>query len=165
MNEKKRVRRRVGDVVSIPLGNGRYGFAIVLEDPLFGYFDYSSNRPDPPLPEVTAARLAFKVWTMKHDLVRGYWPVIGRMEDGQLLAEQPWFFKVDSLTHKLSKTRDGAEEVPVTEEEAATLECAAVWEPVHIVDRLRDHFAGVANKWVESMRPRFQRKSRQSAVE
>jgi Immunity protein 26 len=153
MSEKKRVKRRVGDVVSIPLGSHLYGFAIVLEDPLFGYFDYRSSRPDPPLAEVVAARLAFKVWTMKHEVVRGNWPIIGRINEQGALAERPWFYKEDPLTHRLSKTRDGSEELPVTEEEVMTMERAAVWEPIHVVDRLRDHFAGVPNKWVESMKP------------
>ena len=30
----------------------------------------------------------------------------------------------------------------------------AVWEPAHVEDRLRDHYAGAPNKWVESLRPR-----------
>ena len=158
MNKKKRVRRRVGDVVSIDLGRGRHGFAVVLEDPLFGYFDYSADKPDPPLAEIVARPIAFKVWTMGHDVVRGLWPVIGKTDIPAVTAEHPWFFKEDPLTGKLSKTRDGAEELPVTEEEASSMERAAVWEPIHIVERLRDHFAGVPNKWAESLKPRGRHK-------
>jgi len=32
------------------------------------------------------------------------------------------------------------------------LERAAVWGPSHVEDRLRDHYAGRKNKWVESLR-------------
>ena len=28
---------------------------------------------------------------------------------------------------------------------------AAVWDPQHVEDRLRDHFAGLPNKWVQSL--------------
>lgn len=43
-------------------------------------------------------------------------------------------------------------ENPATPEECAVLERAAVWDPGHVEDRLRDHFAGQSNKWVESLR-------------
>jgi hypothetical protein len=33
----------------------------------------------------------------------------------------------------------------------AGLERAEVWDPEHVEDRLRDHRAGRANKWVESL--------------
>ena len=38
-------------------------------------------------------------------------------------------------------------------EECVGLERAAVWEPEHVEDRLRDHFAGRSNRWVESLKP------------
>ncbi|WP_448115483.1 hypothetical protein [Mesorhizobium amorphae] len=31
------------------------------------------------------------------------------------------------------------------------LECAAVWDPEHVVDRLRDPADGRPNKWVERL--------------
>ena len=158
MKMTKRARRRVGDVVSIDLGEGRFGFAVVLKEPLFGYYDYSSDAPAPPLSEIVASPIAFKVCTMRHHVVSGRWPVIGRIEISDEDAALPWFFKEDSLTNQLSKTRDGTEELPVTEEEAMQMERAAVWEPDHVVDRLRDHFAGVPNKWVESLKPRGRHK-------
>jgi len=40
VNRKRRVRRKVGDVVSIPLGDNRVAFGWVLEEPLFAFFDY-----------------------------------------------------------------------------------------------------------------------------
>jgi len=36
--------------------------------------------------------------------------------------------------------------------ECEGLERCAVWEPEHVEDRLRDHFAGKPNVWVESLR-------------
>jgi len=39
-----------------------------------------------------------------------------------------------------------------TRKESQGLEAAAVWEPEHIEDRLRDHFDGKPNKWLESLR-------------
>jgi hypothetical protein len=43
-------------------------------------------------------------------------------------------------------------ETPATAQECAGLEVAAVWDPEHVEDRLRDHFDGRPNIWVESIR-------------
>ncbi|MGO7031660.1 hypothetical protein ACCS91_05355 [Rhizobium ruizarguesonis] len=37
-------------------------------------------------------------------------------------------------------------ESPLSFEEADRLECAAVWSPEHVEDRLRDHLNGISNK-------------------
>jgi hypothetical protein len=37
-------------------------------------------------------------------------------------------------------------------EDCVGLERAAVWEPEHIEDRLRDHFNGIKNIWEESLK-------------
>lgn len=43
-------------------------------------------------------------------------------------------------------------EIPALLEECENLEVAAVWDAHHVEDRLRDHFDGRPNEWVESMR-------------
>jgi hypothetical protein len=40
---------------------------------------------------------------------------------------------------------------PAKRKECVGLECCAVWDPEHVEDRLKDHFAGIPNKWVQSM--------------
>jgi hypothetical protein len=71
------------------------------------------------------------------------------------MLEQPWFFKEDPISHALSRYRGGGgDEVPASAEQCEGLECAAVWEAEHVVERLSDHFAGRPNAWVESMKPR-----------
>ena len=65
----------------------------------------------------------------------------------------PRFFKKDRIAKKLSIYDDDDIEHPATLEEIEGLECAAVWEPQHVVDRLNDHFEGRPNKWVDSLLP------------
>jgi hypothetical protein len=45
-------------------------------------------------------------------------------------------------------------ERPATIDSCRDLEIAAIWSPEHVEDRLRDHFDGHPNKWVESLRPK-----------
>lgn len=43
-------------------------------------------------------------------------------------------------------------ETPASLQECENLEPAAAWDPGHVEDRLRDHFDGRPNEWVESLR-------------
>ena len=150
---KKRRQRRVhGSILQIDLGDGTFAFGQVLEPPLIAFFDLRLSSV-PSLAEIVGSQVAFSIWVMKYAVTRGDWPVIGRVEVPEGLNERPPFFKKDAISGSLSITYTGAEEIPATPEEVAELECAAVWDPEHVEERLSDHFAGRPNKWAESMRP------------
>ena len=149
---RKRQRRRLGDVVQISLGDGRVGFGRVLESPLVAFYDLCSSEV-PPLDVIVASPIAFKVWVMNYAIKDGDWPVIGNMPLADDLLERPRFYKQDPISKELSIYLGAGKEIPATMDEIEGLECAAVWEPEHAVDRLLDHLAGRENKWVESMRP------------
>jgi hypothetical protein len=158
MKRKPRFRRNVGDIVAIPLGEGRVAFGWVLEEPLIAFFDYSSDTEHvPSVQQLAQAPIAFRIWVMNHALTEGAWPVLGHVQIPEELATPPLFLKQDRLSGKISVTRTGAEEedVPKEKGEWIKLERAAVWDPEHVVDRLRDHFDGRPNKWVEAMRVRI----------
>lgn len=155
MARRRKVRRVVGDVVAIPIGDGaRRGFGMVLQEPLIAFFDCSSKvGEEPSIERIVRTPVAFRVCVMNRPIEDGTWPVIGRVETvpAELLVE-PWFFKQDPISGLITMTRTGEEEVPAEAEQIESLERAAVWSPEHISDRLQDHFAGRPNKWVESLR-------------
>jgi hypothetical protein len=130
---KQKVRRRPGDVVAIPLGDGHYGFARVLKDVMAFYHVKSDSIL--PIAEIVSRPILFKIWVMDHAVTSGRWPV-----------------KWDDIAKKLYITYDGSQEIPATRSECEGLERAAVWEPEHVESRLRDHFAGRKNIWVDSLR-------------
>ncbi len=156
MSRKRKLRRKSGDVVAIPIGNGnRVGFGLLLEEPLIAFFDLSSKAgEEPPVEEIIRAPVAFRVWVMNQPVVDGLWPVIGRVAIPQELLTPPWFFKQDPISGKITVGRTGSEELPPEPGQMETLERAAVWSASHIADRLQDHFAGRPSKWVQSMRPK-----------
>jgi hypothetical protein len=77
-------------------------------------------------------------------------------------GQVPFFFKQDSFNGRLFLynssllTADQGYECPATLAECSGLERAAVWDPEHVVDRLRDHAAGRPNQWVESLKINIQ---------
>jgi hypothetical protein len=127
-----------------------------LEEPLFAFFDYCVDAVAvPTINEITSKPILFRIWIMNHAVTRGRWSVIGHAPVPDKLLDSPWFFKEDPISGKLSLTQLGAgDEIPATLAQCKALECAAVWDPEHVEDRLRDHFAGRPNKWVESLRVR-----------
>lgn len=153
MNPKRRVRRTVGDVVAIPLGGGRVGFGLVLEEPLVAFFDHSrAAGAELPVEAIVETPIAFRIWVMNQPIWDGVWPVIGRVDVPRRALEKPWFVKQDPISGKVTVGRTGSEEITPPTGLAETLERAAVWGAEHVVDRLNDHFAGRANKWVESVK-------------
>ena len=150
--KKKRQRWCPGDVIEIDLGDRRFAYGRVLKFPLIAFYDLVANET-PTLDRIIVSRIAFKIWVMKYAVTSGEWPVIGHIPLTDDLKESPRFFKKDRIAKKLSIYLGDGVEQPATLEEIEGLECAAGWDPEHVVDRLNDHFAGRPNKWVLSLLP------------
>lgn len=152
--KKKAGRRKVGDIVLVTLGERQYTFALVLPNPLFAFFARRYESADvADLATAIAPPAAFSVFVMKYAVTSGHWPIVGHVDqipDG--IDQAPWFFNQDALSGEVTLTQTGAEAVKPRPGQADSLEAAAVWDPAHVEDRLRDLFAGRPNRWVESMR-------------
>lgn len=147
----KRVRRRIGDILAIQLSDGNYSFARVLAEPLVSFYDRLSDQILPS-EEILSLSVAFTIWVENSVITSGRWPIIGHHSIDNELAKEPKFFKVDSISGKISIYENGVEKA-ASDSEIDGLECAAVWGATHVEDRLRDYYEGVPNRWVESMRP------------
>lgn len=151
--QNKKVRLRIGDVLNIDLGNGEYSFARVLETDVAFYNLKSTHIPS--IQEILSTPILFRIHVMDYAIKSARWPVIGHASLEDELQEPSMYFKQDPINGELSlyTESDGDYyERPATREECEGLECAAVWDPEHVEDRLRDHFAGVPNKWEESLK-------------
>jgi len=140
-----------GNVLLVDLGANRYAFGRVCPSTI-AFYDLKV-REVPPLDEIIVRPLLFNIWVVDYAITEGDWPVIGHVPLEQELLVEPLFFKRDPITKTLTIYRDSTgEEIPAIKAECEALECAAVWEPEHVVDRLNDHFTGKPNKWVQSLK-------------
>ncbi len=150
----KRVRRRDGDLLRIDLGDGRHSYAQVAAEPLIVFFD-GAYADALAAEKIVRLPVLFRLWVMNHAVTRGLWPVTGRHALGAENEREPFFFKQDTVTGSLSLYHSSFAstnwERLATASECEGLECAAVWDPEHVLDRLRDHYAGRPNKWVADM--------------
>ena len=106
------------------------------------------------LPELLPeSEVSFRIWVHKSAFNLGRWPKLGKLPIRPDLLESVDRFSQDALDPTKFSLWNGDRNWSVSREECEGLECAAVWEPEHVEDRIRDQINGVPNKWVESMRP------------
>lgn len=141
---------KFGDVVAIPLSGGTYGFAQALDEPELAFFDFrATTQPAPE--EIVTHPVAFRLWVVRDGPLN--WKKLGKASVAPALHEPVPRFKKDPISEELGICVNETE-TPATYQEVRDLECAAVWETEHVIDRLEDHFAGRPNQWLMSLRPR-----------
>jgi hypothetical protein len=144
-----RQRRTVGAILKVPLDGESHAYAWTLPEADFAFFDLRANS-DVAIEDVIRRLVAFRVGVHKSAWTTGRWPRVGKVEPPpRLLAAQPKFMQ-DSFNGRLSIYL-GGDIRPATHDECIGLERCAVWGPEHVEDRLRDHFKGITNIWVQSL--------------
>ncbi|WP_429806774.1 immunity 26/phosphotriesterase HocA family protein [Ensifer sp. B1-9] len=153
--KQKRIKRKIGDVLRIDLGCGEYAYAQVASEPLIVFFEGVFTE-DVAIEEIPGLPVAFTLCVFNYAVTKGVWPVIGSRPLTPENVQEPYFFKQDPISGRLflhhSTFADQNYQRPAALAECDGLERAAVWDPEHVVDRLRDNAAGRPNKWAESMK-------------
>lgn len=147
-------RIRPGDVMEIPLPDGSLGYARVLPSPIFGFLAVR-RRPGDPVPDVSDAPYAFKIWVHESGAREGRWQVIGHGLLSDSDKETPYFIHQDALSRRVRRYKDG-QILPdaASKSDVEHLEPAAVWEVEQAEERLLDFFEERENRHLRSMRDR-----------
>jgi hypothetical protein len=149
----KRQQRTVGAVLAVPLGDGTNCYALTLPEADFAFFELRSADVQNPEALFSKAML-FRVAVHRSAWSTGRWPKVFTVEvPSTLLAPQPKFMQ-NAIQRDQFQIYLGGSIRSASRAECEGLERCAVWEPEHVEDRLRDYYAGIPNKWVESLRLR-----------
>ena len=152
-SSRKRQRWTTGAVMKIPLGNGEHAYGQMLESPEYAFFGVRT-REELSLDAVLDHAVIFRLWVMQSAHVESRWTKIGNAELNETLKSPVLRFNQDPLNPQdIRLTYDGCAGEIGTLEDCRNIECAAVWDPEHVEDRLRSHFEGVPCKWSLSLRP------------
>lgn len=151
----QRKKQKRGDLVSIPIGDGKHFCAVALTAPLFAFLDEVLEFGQLPA-GVKDQSVLFKLPVFDTAVKSGRWTVIGKVDPTVLCGlDRVVFFKQDKISGSLSAYEPLTNtERQISFEEAEQLECAAVWAPEQVEDRLRDYLHCIPNKWWASLRPR-----------
>lgn len=143
-------KRTVGDVVKVSLGDGTHTYARVLPEASLAFYDFRGTE-ELEIERIVGLPVLFYAAVMHHAIKKGRWPIVGHVPmDGRL--NPPPSFIQDALNENSFSIYEGGRIRPATRQECIGLERAAVWEPDHVEERLRDHYAGRKNKMVEEDR-------------
>jgi hypothetical protein len=148
-------RIKEGGLVRVDLGDGSVAFGRIVSKSEIAFYDARFPAEDEVVAgEVLRRPIAFIIPVMNAAVKGGRWPVVAQAPLEDHLRKDRSYFIWDRASGSLSTydARTGATE-PATLTEVQGLEAAAVWEAEHVEDRLRDHFAGRPNQWVEQLRP------------
>jgi len=151
-------RLKAGDILQLDLGGGQKGYMQVSEDGLLIAFDVMTSADLAP-EALKDLDVVFAVRVRDEDLNRGRWPVIGHMDVPGDLKGHPLMFRQDASTGRLSIEHPGLPggEKAATLKECIGLERATVWSAAAVEERLRDHFAGRENRWLQELAIDLQR--------
>jgi hypothetical protein len=150
----KRQRWSHGAVVVVPLGNGFHTYAQMLDDPEYAFFDCRTRKE--LLASIAAIHpVLFRLWVSGYAHTTGRWPKVGTAPVRAELQAPVRRYNQDALRPQDTRlTYDGCEGPLGSVADCEGLECAAVWDPEHVEDRLRSHYEGVPCEWTLSLRPK-----------
>ena len=147
----RRQQRAVGAIVKIPLGDGSHTYAQILPEADCAVFDARTTK-ELAVSDVVSRSVLFRVAVDRHAFTGGGWPKVGTALLRDDLAKPAPKFMQDILRPTSFSIYLGGEIRPASRAECVGLERSAVWEPEHVESRIRDHYNGVQNKWVESLK-------------
>ncbi|MBM9549246.1 immunity 26/phosphotriesterase HocA family protein [Leptospira sp. 201903074] len=150
----KKQKRTLGHIVRIDLGRGDYCFAQILKVASYAFYDIKTKDKDIPVAEIQKRPVLFVCAVYDYAVTEGHWEKIGKVDKGFEITEFPMKFIQDELNPKKFELYNPVtgEITPASRKECEGLERAAVWKPEHVEDRLRDHFNGIPNQWVKSLK-------------
>jgi hypothetical protein len=125
--KRKLVKRTIGDVVRIELGDGTHTYARVLPEASFAIYDARTTE-DLPIMETVERPVLFYVAVMNRAVKEKRWSVVGHKTLEEWLQAPPRFIQ-DALNKKKFEIYQRGKMGPATRQECLGLERTAVWEP------------------------------------
>lgn len=140
MAQKKKLR--TGDVWSIDLKDGFFGFGVVTEFEDVAFFELFSEDGNVVADSLQDATLLFRVHIHSSAFSSEGWKLIGSVVPKGTLTTRSRYWNQPFGSNELSIFHNGSF-VSATEEEIAGLEQTAIWFDRHIEERLRGRRIGI----------------------
>lgn len=138
-----------GKVVEIKLENGKFGYGLVIDDPLVAFSELTFDKRPSDFEQLFRGS-SFMIWVMRNALGKSGWTKVCTIELGNVGLTRPRFYKFDLISKQFSIYFDGKEE-PAVQDDCLNLECAAVWSREHVEERLLAISEGRECVWTRSL--------------
>ncbi len=146
--------RKDGAFIEIALPNGKFSYGRILPKAGYAFYNIYSDSKISDINKIKNSKVLFILGVYKHAITKNRWKIIGNSELESELNKMPLEFIQDQLDPTQFEIYDPntGEIKPATKAECLGLECAAVWEPEHVEDRIIDYFENRPNRWIESLK-------------
>ena len=152
----KRQQITTGAIIRIDLGNGYFNYAQILDKGKgIAFFDIYTKEAELEDISIFANKKVLFILAVYNDIItKGRWIKAGKLPVRDDLITLPMKCIQDALNPKVFRlyNPNTGEMFSATREECEGLETSAVWDAHHVEDRIRDHYNGVANVWVEQLK-------------
>jgi hypothetical protein len=139
MSYNSKVKKpKLGDVVEIPLPNGKYAYGRVYKDASIAIYKKLSEEPHQP--PIGSRDFLFHVGLYDDILTSGDWAVVGhdKFNSTESSWPPPYFIKdIISGGYEIYHKGDIRK---ASKDECKNLEEAAVWDKQHIIERIIREF-------------------------
>jgi len=146
-------KRTVGDFLEMSLPNGKWGYARVLNNASYAIYDLMTDEAV-EVSEIDRHDILFTLAVYKNAVTSGRWVVIGCLPLEESLMQLPIKFiqdEIDPEKFNLYNPNTGTIS-PAKKQDCVGLERAAVWDPLHVEERIVDYFSNKPNNWCEEMK-------------
>jgi len=149
----KRQRRTIGSILEIDLGNGYFNYAQIINDDILFFDVYVKEKLD-DITSLDSKSPLFFLGVYDDIVTKGRWKIVGKLPIKDAYKNVPLKFIQDAIDKsRIDIYNPNTGEIKKgTKKQAEGLECAAVWEAEHVESRLRDHYAGRENIWVNQLK-------------
>lgn len=134
------------------LDDGWTYYARLLEFPWVAFYRHRTKGQSHEFGAIAPAPVLFTIAAHQSLLARNEWKPIGRLPADPAIR-RPHAQAMFNDPRGCRIINDQNVVRWATPKECEGLEPAAVWEPEHIADRLKDEFAGRPNRWLTEMLP------------
>ncbi len=150
----KRQKVTIGAILEINIEDQYYTYAQILEKGNCAFFDFRTHEKIDDFSVLEKSSILFIVAIYKDIITQGHWIKVGKLPIRKSLEILPMKFIQDTLQPNIFEfyNPNTGEITPAKKKEIVNLERAAVWEASHVEERIRDHYNGVPNIWVEQLK-------------
>jgi len=147
---KKRQRITLDSILEVEINNGEYFvYAQILNEADYAFFDYKSDEKLTDLKILNGKEILFIVAVYDDVVTKGHWMKVGKLPLRNELKIKPMKFIQDAQNPEVFEfyNPNTGEITPAIKADCKGLECATVWEAIHVEERIQDHYNGKENKW------------------
>ena len=148
------IRQKIttGAILEIKIENQYYVYAQILNKGHgVAFFDFKINEKLTDLSVLETAKTLFILTVYDNVITNGHWLIVGKLGIRNEFKKLPMKFIQDKLNPKHFElyNPDSGKITKATKEQCIGLERASVWAANHVEDRIRDHYLGVTNVWLQ----------------